>query len=183
VKEIGEIDKKWFIIPKNQMVIDDLKRNLYNYYLNYQNRNETKVLLLKSYVYRILFDLVTQCTDDRSKHHNLPQIPTLEKLSNVIFYIDEHSAERLSLSEISAQVHLSEGYLSRTFRKQMNLSVMEYVNLIRLKKAFEVLTNTDKNIEVISDMEGFANPKSFRRLFMQTYRTTPGKYRKSLKRS
>jgi len=181
--EIVDIDKKWFVIPKNQKVIDDLKENLYDYYLHYQEKNEAAILLLKSYSYLILFDLVSKCTDDRNKHRNLPQIPTLNKLSNVISYVNEHSAERLSLSEISSQVHLSEGYLARTFRKQMNLSVMEYVNLVRLKKAFEILTNTDKNIEVISDMEGFANPKSFRRLFMKIYQTTPGKYRENLKRS
>jgi len=87
------------------------------------------------------------------------------------------------LDEIAQAGHLSTGYLSRTFSKQMGMSVMEYVNYIRLKRAYEMITNTDKNIAVISDLTGFSNPKSFSKLFLQVYKQTPGKYRFGLKKS
>ena len=58
---------------------------------------------------------------------------------------------------------------------------MEYVNFMRVMKAFELLTETDKTIETISDLTGFANPKSFRRYFEKIYGQTPGKYRYEVK--
>ena len=52
---------------------------------------------------------------------------------------------------------------------------------LRSGNAFEILTNTDMDIETISDLTGFANVKSLRRLFHDVYQTTPGKYRNDLK--
>ncbi|QFR70598.1 helix-turn-helix domain-containing protein [Companilactobacillus paralimentarius] len=65
-------------------------------------------------------------------------------MAKVIDYINQHSSEKIMLDEIAQVGHLSTGYLSRTFSKQMGMSVMEYVNYIRLKRAYEMITNTDK---------------------------------------
>lgn len=177
--EIDNFDNYWFISPLESNVDTiKIKEDLFNYYQNSQRSVDHRNLILKSNYYQILFDLINNFGDLRKNHPNLPTLPTLHKLSNVVSYIDQFSDQKLTLPIIAQSVHLSEGYLSRTFSEQMGKSVMEYVNLIRLKKAFELVTNTDKNLEVISDMVGFANPKAFRRLFQKVYKTTPGKYRR-----
>ncbi|WP_338214181.1 AraC family transcriptional regulator [Companilactobacillus muriivasis] len=175
------IDDCWFRLPDDSSQLTLLKQTLLNYYKNSQTKSDGQKLLLKSEIYLILYYLFHYFLEPKSKLINLPTVPTLRKLAGVINFINKHNSDNLSLSLIADNAHLSEGYLSRTFKQQMGEGVMEYVNLIRLKNAFEILTNTEKDIETISDLAGFANVKSFRRMFMKIYKTTPGKYRNQLK--
>lgn len=180
-QEWGRVDDCWFTFSKNPKQVEKFKQTLFDYYKNTQNKSKEQKFLLKSEIYLMLYCLFNCFLEKKTALINLPTVPTLRKLSNVIDFINEHSAEALSVSKIAQEVHLSEGYLSRTFKQQMGDSVMKYVNLIRLRNAFEILTNTDMDIETISDLTGFANVKSLRRLFHDVYQTTPGKYRNDLK--
>ncbi len=182
-QEWGKINNYWFNISKNFSQVEVLKQRLFNYYQHTQLKSNDKKFLLKSDIYLILYSLFHDFLEDETKLPGLLTVPTLHKLANVIDFISQHSSERLSLLLIAQEVHWSEGYLSRTFKQQMGKGVMEYVNLVRLKNAFEMLTNTDKDIEAISDLTGFPNVKSFRKIFNEIYQTTPGQYRLGLKRS
>lgn len=179
--EWSVIDDCWFRIPDDSSQVTLLKQVLFDYYKNFQIKTAERKLLLKSEIYLSLYYLFHYFSVPKSKLINLPTVPTLHKLADVIEFIDKHSSDNLSLTLIANNAHLSEGYLSRIFKQQMGNGVMEYVNLIRLKNAFEILTNTEKDIETISDLAGFANVKSFRRLFLKVYKSTPGKYRNHLK--
>lgn len=183
IKEIPNYESYWFVLPKKREEVAIIKHDLYLYYQHSQIEDEYRNLQLKSDMFLILHDLLKYCSHDKNTVHGLPRIPTLHKLAKVIDYINQHSSEKIMLDEIAQAGHLSTGYLSRTFSKQMGMSVMEYVNYIRLKRAYEMITNTDKNIAVISDLTGFSNPKSFSKLFLQVYKQTPGKYRFRLKKS
>ena len=43
-------------------------------------------------------------------------------------YIAEHYAEKLTLTGIASQFYISPYYLSRLFKKSINLSLIEYIN-------------------------------------------------------
>ncbi|WP_239643702.1 helix-turn-helix domain-containing protein [Oenococcus oeni] len=62
----------------------------------------------------------------------------------------------------------------------MGNSVIEYLNLVRLHEAYQLLTNTKKSILVISTQVGFPNEKAFTRTFKRIYKVTPTDYRKRL---
>ena len=178
-KEISNFDEYWFVSPVKGEKIARLRIDLYQYYLDSQDNQS--LLLLKSDTYKILDDLVRYFGVTKKSVTNLPNIPKLDKLSELTSFVSKHSSEKITLPILAEQTHLSVGYLSRLFSSQMGVTVMEYVNLVRVRQAFELLTNTDKTIESISDLTGFANPKSFRKFFEQTYKRTPGKYRQELK--
>lgn len=62
-------------------------------------------------------------------------------------YIDEHLEERITISQISSAVGYSKSHFSRCFRKEMKVSVMNYVNKRRLIKSSEAIFNGDKIID------------------------------------
>ena len=177
-KEIKNFDDKWLINNANQIRV---KQDLKDYYQHSLMNTESKELLLKSDTYQLLYDLNSDCAINKKLVSNMPVLPILDKLSKITTYVENHSQEDLSVEQLAAQVHLSSGYFSRIFKKQMGQSVMEYVNLVRLKNAFELLTNTKYNLQVISDKSGFPNIKSFRMMFKKIYGKTPLQYRKGHK--
>jgi len=182
-QEIPDFEQYWFVSPRESTAstaeVSQFKQSLYQYYQDSKAKKD--ILLLKIDLYRILYGLVHYFGVNKDEIPNFTNPPTLRKLAKIVLFINEHCTERLSLPNLAEQSHLSIGYLSRTFSNQMGMSVMEYVNFMRVMKAFELLTETDKTIETISDLTGFANPKSFRRYFEKIYGQTPGKYRYEIK--
>jgi len=181
--EIPDIEQYWFMSPKEGTTstaeTKQFEQALYQYYLDSKAKKD--ILLLKSEIYQILYDLLHYFGISKNKIPNFSNPPTLRKLAKIVLFINEHCTERLTLPDLAEQSHLSVGYLSRTFSDQMGMSIIEYVNFMRVRQAYELLTDTEKTIETISDLTGFANPKSFRRYFEKIYGKTPGKYRYDIK--
>lgn len=101
----------------------------------------------------------------------------LERLAEIIRYINEHYHEPLTLAELAKHEYLSIPYLSSFFRKGMRMTFRDYLNSVRLNEAVSLLMNTDATIEEISDKAGFPNPRTFSRVFLKTYNVLPSIYR------
>lgn len=104
-----------------------------------------------------------------------------ERLDEIIMFIQEHAKEALTVTKIADHFNLSASYFSRNFKYYMGNSVIEYLNLVRLHEAYQLLTNTKKSILVISTQVGFPNEKAFTRTFKRIYKVTPTDYRKRLR--
>lgn len=92
-------------------------------------------------------------------------------------YIREHSAEKLSIASIAAQVHISPNYLSNIFRKETGASVNEVIRQEQMKAAARLLRDTDLYLYEISEQLGYKDVKYFSLLFREYYQMTPKAYR------
>ena len=88
-------------------------------------------------------------------------------------YIREHSAEKLSIASIAAQVHISPNYLSNIFRKETGASVNEVIRQEQMKAAARLLRDTDLYLYEISEQLGYKDVKYFSLLFRECYQMTP----------
>ncbi|PZL78271.1 AraC family transcriptional regulator [Enterococcus plantarum] len=103
-------------------------------------------------------------------HRNLGQ------MQPIISFIQENYQQELSVGILANTFHMSTNYLSKLFKKSLGLSVMKYVQLVRINRGQELLLHSEKPIHVISDIVGFPNEKSFRRTFEDVFQQTPKKY-------
>ncbi|MCM8820407.1 MAG: AraC family transcriptional regulator, partial [Candidatus Omnitrophica bacterium] len=97
--------------------------------------------------------------------HNeiLTKNPIIEKIT---FYIEEHLAERITLSDISKAVFLSTNYISHLFKKETGLSVKQYILQRRIMEAKILLVkNPEQKLNVIAKNVGFSNFALFNRAF------------------
>ena len=92
-------------------------------------------------------------------------------------YIREHSAEKLSIASIAAQVHISPNYLSNIFRKETGASVNEVIRQEQMKAAARLLRDTDLYLYEISEQLGYKDVKYFSLLFRECYQMAPKAYR------
>lgn len=111
--------------------------------------------------------------NSRVSNHIVEQIQT---------YIAEHYAEKLTLTGIASQFYISPYYLSRLFKKSINLSLIEYINGVRIKAAQNLIEKTNESISDISEKTGFLTTAHFRRVFKDATGLSPQQYRQYYKR-
>jgi len=101
----------------------------------------------------------------------------IARLRNILHYIDEHADDNVTLQGLADREHLNPCYLSHFIREKMGMSFQQYLNHVRLDRAVNLLTNTDRTITEISYASGYPSIKAFNRNFKAVYRCSPKEYR------
>jgi len=86
----------------------------------------------------------------------------------------------LSASDLARQVGCTADHLSRCFRRETGVSLIDYLRKERLSRACDLLQVPDLNISEIAWACGFNSLNYFVRSFRQCLGKSPGKYRRSL---
>ena len=115
------------------------------------------------------------------KTHPTSKITSNESLiQNALLYINAHYTEPISLSGIAKYVNCNAPHLSESFHKKMNLTIKEYITILRIKKAKKLLVTTNEPISNICYESGFLSLASFNRNFLALENVSPSTYRKNL---
>lgn len=100
-------------------------------------------------------------------------------LGDILQYIDAHYADQdISLAAIAERFELTPSTLSRLFSQYNRIRFIDYLSDKRMEKAAELLSGTELSVKEIVARVGYIDVSSFTRKFTQTYKTSPGKYRK-----
>ncbi len=92
-------------------------------------------------------------------------------------YVERHLHEEITLERLAETVHFSTSYLSAKFKEKWGISLMKYVNLLRVEKAKELLLTTEEPISEIALSVGFKSLHYFSRFFKQKTGKSPNAYR------
>ena len=84
-----------------------------------------------------------------------------------------------SVAGLSELAHLSERHLSRLFREHAGLSLIDYVNLMRVTLARDIISQTRLDLENVAARTGFASARHLRRVWSQHYSQSPSQFRTS----
>lgn len=95
-------------------------------------------------------------------------------------YMQRHFRENFSLPEIAARTGLSYVQFSRRFRTATGVTPFEYVAALRIKKAKQLLIDTDLSLRAISAECGFNSEYYFSNFFKKHCQMSPTAFRQSL---
>ena len=97
----------------------------------------------------------------------------------VIFvdYIYNHLHYKISLKELAEESGLSESYLSKLFRKEMGITVSQYISQKRVEAAENLLKYSDYSCIEISNYLCFNSESYFIQVFKSYTKMTPKEYR------
>ncbi len=106
-----------------------------------------------------------------------------KRMSQINNYIRANYEKSVSLSDLAKQLYLSEGYLSRFFKKNYGMSFISYVTSVRLYHAMDDLLYTEHPITRVAFDNGFSNVAVFNKAFKNAYGETPSAFRKQAGKS
>ncbi len=100
-----------------------------------------------------------------------------DRLRQINNYINNNFDQAISMKELSEKLYLSNGYLSRFFKKNYGMSFANYLSNVRVYHASDDLLYTDEPITRIAYNNGFASAALFNKVFKKITGLTPTEYR------
>jgi AraC-like DNA-binding protein len=100
-----------------------------------------------------------------------------KRITRVCQYIQENSAEKISIENAAALIHLSKSAFCKFFKRTTGKTFSDYVNEIRIGHACFLLAETDKTIANICYGSGFESLTYFNRVFFKKKGARPKEFR------
>lgn len=124
-------------------------------------------------IYKILVNFMKQqnLTYKREKNYE-------DDIQEVKEYISNHLNEDLNVKVLAQTVHMSASHFSRIFKQQTGYSPYDYILVLRLNKAKDLLQKTDMSVSQIAYETGFNSTSNFIYYFTVNEKISPGKFRK-----
>ena len=105
----------------------------------------------------------------------------VRRMITVTDYIKNNlTADDLSQGAMAEMAGISKDYFSRIFKHVTGMNYSKWLNMIRLEKATELLTQEDRTLTEVAMLSGFQSIPSFNRVFHEEKGMAPGEYRNLL---
>ena len=82
------------------------------------------------------------------------------------------------VNNIIEYIGLNRSYLSTLFKKNIGITIQEYLTIFRLSRANELLDITNESIENVANSCGYKDPLIFTKAYKKKYGVTPTQHRK-----
>ena len=145
-------------------------------YTEFSQKKEAFECFIQSSLLHLLGTLYRNST--KTMGSNFKQKHNYDQIKTVLKYIQEHYPQSISVDEVAALVGYSRYYFMHFFKEVTGLTMVQYLNMVRVDKAAQLLLNSDESITSICSQVGFNNLSYFIRQFSLRYHTTPKRFRK-----
>ncbi len=128
----------------------------------------------------MLLELLRQVNENKARlgENGLPGPSYVHKtITDVIGYINNNYELDLTLENVSNKFFISPCYLSRTFKRTVNVSFVDYINNVRVMEAKKLLALSNKNIMQVGECVGFKSNTHFGRIFKKITGVSPLQFR------
>lgn len=115
----------------------------------------------------------------RGQQHGIGPMGGDPRVEAILDTIHRHRADPLSIAEMADQLGISHNHLSRLFRHATGMTIIQYVQKVRMEMAEEQLTRTSIPIKEIARYCGFRSLQYFNRAVHRTFHCSPTELRES----
>ena len=164
------------LIGKDCADIEQLYVKMYD---EYKNRNSGYIEILRAYLIELLVTIFRKYKQAgvSEKHHQVEHRKK-ELIEEAMRYMKENYKKDIKLEELSMISFFSRNYFCRLFKDVTGMTVVEYIQKLRIQQACRLLKETNNTIQDISDQVGYEDGKFFTKLFKRYTGHTPSAYRK-----
>lgn len=132
----------------------------------------------KAFLLALLYYLALHCsTYEVMKWEFVREQQRALRMKPLFEHITRHFADRLTVGEAARLVHMSQPQLMKTFKKVAGMTLVVYLNHVRLSSAARMLKETAKSIAEIAFETGFSDQSYFDKQFKRAFGCTPKQFR------
>lgn len=98
-------------------------------------------------------------------------------VQKIILAVDMNLCQKLTLKYFSECLNVNASYLSDLFRREVGMTLTEYVTSKRMERAASLLLSSREPIKIVAKQVGISDVQYFNRLFKKRMGQTPSAYR------
>jgi len=103
---------------------------------------------------------------------------TYSVVESIVLFIKQNYATDLTIDTIAAEIGYSPYYVSRLFKEELNITMLDYLTEVRVLRSKELLEQTELPISLVSELVGYKDSAYFSRLFKRRVGISPSEYRR-----
>jgi AraC-like DNA-binding protein len=96
----------------------------------------------------------------------------------ILLYISQNYNRISKIEEIAEEFFMSKYYLCHVFKEATGLTLIQYLNNIKIQHACNLLVNSNLSILEVGNACGFNSSMYFCKIFKQALSVTPSEFRK-----
>lgn len=100
---------------------------------------------------------------------------------NLLIYIDDNINKKITMDELSHIFFFNKDYLMRIFKKELDITIMDYINKLRIYNSLEDIKNTSDMMIKVALNNGYSSQEYFTETFTKIIGVSPLIYRKFTK--
>ncbi len=135
---------------------------------------ELQVHIILLQIWQKLYHYFSELPEKEKKSH-----AHLQRLRDIVFYIQEHYAEEISLDDVAESVSLCKSECCRFFKKHMDMTIFDYILFLRIQNSLPLLRNGE-SVTKAAGMVGFSSPAYYGQIFKRYMKCTPREYKANL---
>ena len=128
---------------------------------------QSLVLLLSAIISIMMKDLDMKHTCDPNR-----------SAQGILDYCKRHYLEPITIDQVAKALLSSKSHISHTFSDVLNISFPDYINILRLGDAINLMKDPQLSLPEIATASGFSSLRNFSRVFTKHYGAPPAQYRK-----
>ena len=169
------VNKHPELVRELKEIVDRMKEIFFS---GQGNRELMCCMLLMEFM-KVLDDHRDEFLPELSKDANNPyEDDVMRRMMRVTDYIKHNlTADDLSQGAMAQMAGISRDYFSRIFKNVTGMNYSKWLNMIRLEKATELLSQKDMTLTEVAMRSGFQSIPSFNRVFHEDKGMSPGEYR------
>lgn len=128
----------------------------------------------------LIWMIFVKRTQDVWRNTTVKHDVRVDRIKCMLSFIQENYANRITLAQIAASAGISSRECSRCFQSILKITPFDYLTDCRLRKASDLLINTNMSIIEISYNSGFSTSSYFCRIFRKNTGCSPREFRQRL---
>lgn len=162
-----------FHFTNDNAIYQILQRLVYLYTEDHPSKDFFVSNMLQELIIRILQANVRQDHRVRAR-----ELSGSNRLAFVVDHIQKNLGGKLSVKELSEKACMSESHFYRVFKKEMGMSLTDFINEERINTAASMLEDPDCDLTEVFLACGFKNRSYFNRIFKRQKGLSPNAYRR-----
>jgi AraC family transcriptional regulator, L-rhamnose operon transcriptional activator RhaR len=144
----------------------------------FTNEEDGYIELLRVYLMELLIKIFRSLKNS-NKNENGTMSHHARLMEQSIDYLKTNYAISTKLSDLASRSFLSPTYFCKLFKDYTGTTISEYVQVVRIEEACNLLKSTDNKIIFIAEKVGYKDIKHFNEVFKKVKGMTPSVYKKS----
>ena len=96
-----------------------------------------------------------------------------ESVNAIIEFINSHYKEKIELAQLAQLTFSTQSYITRLFKKHMNMTIISYVHMVRVEKSIELVESKKMSLQEAAEEVGYGNLKNYYKYFKLYKGQTP----------